>query len=140
VRDEEAIRDVIARYNLFGDSGRFDRMLDLFAADATLTVDGTTYDDKAAIRRLFETAAGPTPEHVRHFTSTLVLDVDGDTASARCYFQVLTEQGLDHWGRYRDSLVRSGDRWLFTRRDVRVDGRIPGGWADARMRQRHCAP
>jgi ketosteroid isomerase-like protein len=140
VTDEEAIRDAIGRYNLFGDSGRFDQMLELFATDATLTVDGTAYDGKVAIRALFEAAAGPTPQHVRHFTSTLVIEVAGDDASARCYFQVLTDRGVDHWGRYRDSLVRSGDRWLFARRDVRVDGRVPGGWADQRMQQAHDAP
>ena len=138
--DSEAIRDVIARYNLFGDSGRFDEMLALFVPDATVIVGGTAYDGKDAIRALFETAAGPNPAHVRHFTSTHVVEVDGDIAKARCYFQVLTEHGLDHWGRYRDTLVRSGDRWLFARRDVRVDGRTPGGWADARMQQGHDAP
>ena len=138
--DEEAIRDVIARYNHFGDSGRFDQLLELFADDATMTVDGTAYDDPAAIRGLFETAAGPRPEHVRHFTSTHVIDVDGNTASVRCYFQVLTSHGLDHWGRYRDSLVRSGARWLFAHREVRVDGVTPGGWADQRMQHRHDAP
>lgn len=131
--DSEAIRDVIARYNYFGDSGRFDELLELFTDDATLSVGGTAYDGRAAIRGLFVSAVGPQPEHVRHFTSTHVIDVDGDTADARCYFQVLTSGGLDHWGRYRDSLVRSGARWLFSRRDVRVDGQIPGGWADRRM-------
>ena len=131
--DEERIRDVVARYNLYGDSGRFDEMLALFADGATLSVDGTSYDGVAAIRGLFETAAGPTPEHVRHFTSTLVVDVDGERASARCYFQVLTGAGLDHWGRYRDELIRVGGDWRFARREVRVDGMTPGGWAATRL-------
>src|SRR3954463_6371290 len=61
VTDEEAIRDVIARYNLYGDSGRIDEVLGLFVDDATLTVDGTSYDGRTGIRRLFETAVGPAP-------------------------------------------------------------------------------
>jgi len=132
VTDEEAIRDVVARYNLYGDSGRISEMLELFADDATLTVDGTSYDGKDAIRGLFETAVGPVPELIRHHTSTLVIDVAGDKAVAHCYFQVLTSQGLDHWGRYRDALVRVGRRWVFARREVRVDGVTPGGWAAQR--------
>jgi uncharacterized protein (TIGR02246 family) len=138
VTDEEtavgrdAIRDVIARYNLYGDSGRFDEMLALFVDDATLIVDGASYDGRAAIRGMFEMAVGPAPERIRHHTSTLVIDVDGDSATARCYFQVLTSQGLDHWGRYRDQLARIDGRWLFARREVRVDGVTPGGWAATR--------
>ena len=137
--DPEAIRGVIARYNLYGDSGRFDELLGLFADDATLVTDASTYTGHQQIRGLFESVVGPTPEHIRHFTATHVIDVDGDRATARCYFQVLTSKGLDHWGRYRDELVRSDGRWLFTRREVRVDGMNPGGWAEQR-RSGHDAP
>jgi ketosteroid isomerase-like protein len=139
VTDSEAIRDVVARYNLYGDSGRFDELLELFADDATLVTDRASYDGLAQIRSLFETAVGPAPERIRHFTATHVIDVDGDRATSRCYFQVLTDKGLDHWGRYRDQLTRADGRWLFTRREVRVDGMTPGGWADERMHG-HDAP
>lgn len=130
--DHEAIRAVVARYNLYGDSGRFDELLDLFAEDATLVTDVGSYDGRSQIRGMFEAAAGPVPERVRHFTATHVIDVDGDRATVRCYFQVLTSSGLDHWGRYRDELARADGRWVFTRREVRVDGMTPGGWADRR--------
>jgi ketosteroid isomerase-like protein len=139
VSDTEAVRDVVARYNLYGDSGRFDELLALFADDASLVTDQASYDGKAQIRSLFEDAAGPAPERIRHFTATQVVDVDGDRARSRCYFQVLTSKGLDHWGRYRDELARTDGRWLFTRREVRVDGMTPGGWADQRL-NRHEAP
>jgi hypothetical protein len=42
---------------------------------------------------------------------------------ARSYFFVITERGPDHWGRYRDELVRHDARWLFQHRVVRLDGR-----------------
>lgn len=134
--DEEAIRDVVARYNLYGDRGRFDELLELFADDATLVTDEATYVGRAAIRQLFVNSAGADtlPERVRHFTSTVVIDLIGDDrASVRAYFQVLTTDGLDHWGTYRDVLVRVGTRWLFSRREVRVDGMVPGGWAARRL-------
>ena len=137
--ESEAIRDVLARYNLYGDSGRIDELLELFAEDAVLVTDQATYDGRAQIRGLFESVVGPAPDWIRHFTATHVIDVDGDRATARCYFQVLTSSGLDHWGRYRDQLARVAGRWLFIRREVRVDGMTPGGWADTR-RNGHDAP
>ena len=33
--------------------------------------------------------------------------------------------GLDHWGRYMDEYEQRGGRWVFTRRKVTTDGRIP---------------
>ncbi|HET6818390.1 MAG TPA: nuclear transport factor 2 family protein [Mycobacteriales bacterium] len=141
--DEEAIRDVVARYNLYGDRGRFDELLELFAEDATLVTDEATYVGRAAIRQLFINSAGADlqPERIRHFTSTLVIDrTAADRASVRAYFQVLTGEGLDHWGTYRDILVRAGGRWLFSRREVRVDGMTPGGWAARRLGRGHEAP
>ncbi|HMC68329.1 MAG TPA: nuclear transport factor 2 family protein, partial [Mycobacteriales bacterium] len=72
-------------------------------------------------------------ELIRHFTGTLQIEVPApDHASARCYFQVLTVNGLDHWGRYSDVLRCVDGRWLFTSRAVRVDGATPGGWAHLR--------
>jgi uncharacterized protein (TIGR02246 family) len=135
----EAIRDVVTRYNLYGDSGQLDQMLGLFIDDATLTVDGTSYQGVAEIRSLFEAAVGPAPQRIRHHTSTLVVDVAADDATAQCYFQVLTDAGLDHWGRYRDRLVRVDGGWRFARRDVRVEGMTRGGWAASRT-QAHDAP
>ena len=140
--DEEAIRDLIARYNLYGDRGRFDEMLELFAEDATLVTDAATYVGRAAIGQLVTTAGGgDLPQRIRHFTSTVVIDLTAsDRASVRSYFQVLTADGLDHWGTYRDVVVRDvARRWLFSRREVRVDGMVPGGWA-ARRLAGHDAP
>ena len=134
--DEEAIRDVVARYNLYGDRGRFDELLELFADDATLVTDEATYVGRAAIRQLLtrSAAADVNPQRIRHFTSTVVVDMTGpDRASVRAYFQVLTGEGLDHWGTYRDVLVREGDRWVFSRREVRLDGMVPDGWAARRL-------
>ena len=135
----ESIRDLVARYNAAGDAGRFDEMLALFCDDAVMEIDGTVYDGKTAIRGLFEGAAsrtggdggGATARFIRHFTATHQIDVDGPTeARGRSYYQVLTDQGLDHWGRYVDRYRKDGDRWRFAHRKVTVDAAIPGGWAD----------
>ena len=129
----ESVRDLIAHYNLAGDRGWLDDMLGLFIDDATLTIDGTEHVGRDAIRAVFTQAKGPHPELIRHHVATLKIDVqDADHASSRCYFQVLTMRGLDHWGRYTDRFVRHSDRWLFSQRSVRVDGATPGGWAALR--------
>jgi len=129
----EGVRDVVAHYNLAGDRGHVEDMMSLFAPEATLTVDGVARTGHDEIRALLADAKSPHPELIRHFTATLQIEVPSpDHASARCYFQVLTVNGLDHWGRYTDVLKRVDGRWLFTSRAVRVDGATPGGWAHLR--------
>ena len=53
------------------------------------------------------------------------LDVTAGRATATSYFFVLTEIGPDHWGTYRDQLARddASGSWLFTERNVTVEGR-----------------
>jgi len=131
----EQIRDLVARYNANGDSGRLDAVIDLFAADATLEIDSGRYDGPAEIRRMFERASEQTrsepDSYIRHFTATHQIDlVDENTAVGRAYFQVLGPAGLDHWGRYLDRYTRSAGTWKFGSRKVVVDGRVAGGWSD----------
>lgn len=132
----EAIRDLVARYNQQGDRGNLDSLLELFAPHATLQVGADhVYRGREEIRTLFAGAvaesSGETPIRVlRHFTATHQIDVEGEhTARGCCYFAVLTEMGLDHWGRYLDAYVRGDDgRWRFAARKVVVEGRVPDGW------------
>jgi ketosteroid isomerase-like protein len=131
----EAIRDLVARYNASGDAGRLDPLLELFAEDALLEVPGASLRGRGEIRAFFEgvvrgEGGRRRVAHLRHFTATHQIDLEGpDRARGRCYYLVLTEAGLDHWGRYLDEYRRSGERWLFARRSVSVDGSVPGSWA-----------
>jgi ketosteroid isomerase-like protein len=142
----ESIRDLVARYNANGDAGRFDPMLELFAEDAVLEVPNETLAGCAAIRSFFEAVAAegsgrPRVRLLRHFTATLQLDLEGPSeARGRCYYQVLTQAGLDHWGRYIDRYRCQGGRWLFAHRVVSIDGAVAGGWADRRASQRAALP
>lgn len=133
----ESIRDLVARYNACGDSGRLDAMLELFAEDSVLEVPGRELRGPREIRTFFESVVhDPKRKPVRllrHFTATHQIDIEGsDTARGRCYYQVLTEHGLDHWGRYVDVYVKHEGRWLFSARKVSVDGMVPGSWAEHR--------
>jgi hypothetical protein len=55
-----------------------------------------------------------------HFTS-----VRRDQAQVSCYFSVVTQIGLDHIGRYRDTFVPDGDSWLIKHRKVSTDWAAP---------------
>ena len=137
VAAREAIRDLVARYNANGDTGRFDDVVALFAPDAVMELpNGEILEGRDAIAGMFRRtrdqvhASAPDDAatgavHLRHFTGTQQIDLDGpDRARSRCYFQVLMPHGLDHWGRYVDELVRIDGAWLFAHRRVTVDGRV----------------
>jgi SnoaL-like domain len=138
----EGIRDIVARYNANGDTGRFDALWPVFADDAVMELrnaDGTwdVYDGIENVKRIFtgakdrvdEQTATAGPTYIRHFTATHQIDlVDADHAKGRCYFCVIIDNGLDHWGRYVDEYVRVEGQWKFARRQVSVDGRAESSW------------
>jgi uncharacterized protein (TIGR02246 family) len=132
----ESIRDLVARYNATGDSGRFDQVVELFAPDAVLELDdGKVYRGREEIRTIFTDAAAslkgrPGPALLRHMTSTLQIDVASPTsAKSRCYYHVLMTHGLDHWGRYIDEYGVIDGQWRFVHRREMLDGAVPDAWA-----------
>ncbi|MGA1756073.1 MAG: nuclear transport factor 2 family protein, partial [Ilumatobacteraceae bacterium] len=108
----EQIRDLVARYNANGDTGRFAQVRALFADDAVMRIEpDQEFAGIEAIMTIFTGATSDTASsnltHVRHFTSTHQIDFDDAShATGRLYFVVLTDVGLDHWGRYVDRYVR----------------------------------
>jgi len=128
----EEIRELVARYAHFADSGRFDEMVALFAEDGVLEiVDREELYGRQSIHDfLVATAArfreSSAPRSMRHHVTSLRIEVSapGEATSAS-YFLVVGEHGPDHWGRYRDRYAHRDGRWLFARRQVRVDGRAP---------------
>lgn len=138
----ESARDLVARYNACGDLDDLDEMVALFADDAVMEVGPWgRHEGVAAIRAFFDEVrrpARPAAESgerrfIRHLTATHCIDVESPAlARGRCYFAVLTSEGLDHWGRYVDRYVMDGDAWRFGHRAVWVEGVTPGGFADAR--------
>jgi hypothetical protein len=137
----EAVRHTIASYTYAADNGRFDDVVELFALDGVLEVQGiggARAEGRDEIRGFFfgvggdVVATAPPGRMQHHVTSVRVEVVSATEANATSYFTVMTGAGVDHWGRYKDRLTPDGDRWLFVHRLVRTDGRTPGGWADTR--------
>jgi hypothetical protein len=125
------VRDTVARYNASGDQGDLDGLAGCFTPDGTLAVRGTDpwvgHDGiRAGLSTRLARAPGderPAPTHLHHHVTGLhFVSVAADEVRTVAYFSAFTQVGLDHWGRYRDRLVPVEDRWLFTRRDVKVDG------------------
>jgi hypothetical protein len=127
----ESIRDLVARYNANGDTGRFDQVIGLFAPDAVMETNGGAKVGHEQIRTIFIGARdaagwGDHPVYLRHVTGTLQIDlVDESRANSRCYYFVITDIGLDHWGRYIDEFRVVDGEWRFAHRRVTVDGRNP---------------
>lgn len=132
------IAELINRYNIYGDSGRFAEMVDLFAPEGVLEVAGDrAYEGRAAIEAFVGGVGDSVREHtasayIRHHNTTKIIDLDGrEHATGQIYWFVLTERGPDHWGRYRDRYTQDRNgRWHIAHRKVRTDGRAPGSWAE----------
>jgi hypothetical protein len=135
----EEIRETLARYHHFGDSAKFVEMAALFADDGVLEVRGESA--VAGRDAIVEYLSGVNLDLVarsdvpilRHYSTNVTITVESpESATAASAFLVLSESGLDHWGRYRDRLVPAEGGWRFAHRLVRTDGYNPDGWAITR--------
>jgi hypothetical protein len=132
----EEIRDTVARYAHYADSGRVDDFIGLFTEDAVLEIKGrTVFRGREGIRGMIEGAKTGVAERaasrlIRHNNTNVLIELDGPTrARTRMYFVAYMANGPDHWGRYRDVLVPEADgRWRFQERVVSLDGHAPDAW------------
>jgi hypothetical protein len=129
----ERIRDTVARYNWSGDAGRIDDLADTFCADGVLEIRGfEPLHGRSEIAAFLGGVTGNVALRadvkpiVRHNVANLLFnEVAEDRALVSCYFTVVTHIGLDHVGRYRDTLVPDGDTWRITHRKVSTDWAAP---------------
>lgn len=123
VSDRVAIQLLLARYNIEGDRGRIEALAVLFAPDGTLRFNGHHCTGPQEIMaQLTGAVRNPALTLTRHHLASSLIELDGDTARGRTYFQVLTDIGLDHHGVYVDLLERHEGGWRFKDRHVRIDG------------------
>jgi hypothetical protein len=132
----ERIRDTLARYNWSGDSLRLDELAQSFCEDGVLELRGSdpVHGRAAIVELLGGVVAAPNTSAqtsgvkriVRHnVTNIRFAEVSATEARVACYFTVVTEIGLDHYGRYRDVFVPVGDDWLIKHRFVSTDWSSP---------------
>ena len=120
----QAICALLARYTYAGDRGRIAELAACFALDGTLEFPGATATGPAAITATL-TGGPPHPgrSFVRHHITNPLIAIadDGQNATARSYFLVISDNGPDHSGTYDDRLRHGADGWRFVHRRVRVD-------------------
>ncbi|MBV9842342.1 MAG: nuclear transport factor 2 family protein [Sphingomonadaceae bacterium] len=124
--DREAIRVLMARYNINGDQGRIKQLAATFADDGVLHFnDESTQGREAIAKRLSSGTRNPALTVTRHHLGTSLVELDGETATGRTYFHVLTDIGPDHHGVYVDRFLKAGGEWLIAHRQVRIDWQSP---------------
>ncbi|ORB73860.1 nuclear transport factor 2 family protein [Mycobacterium scrofulaceum] len=135
----ERIRDTLARYNWAGDVGDVTGLAETFCVDGVLEIRGLEpLRGRAAIASFLGGVAVTRPASVKpivrhNLTNVLFAGLTRDAAHVSSYFTVVTHAGLDHFGRYRDTLVPDGDTWLINHRRVSTDWAAPDS-AMARQR------
>ena len=140
----ERIRDTLARYNWSGDALKLPELAESFCEDGELELrGGQPVRGRAAIVEFLGGAvaspnaaarAAEVKRIVRHnVTNVRFIELTERQARVACYFTVVTEIGLDHYGRYRDVFAPVGDEWLIRHRFVSTDWAAP----DSTMAQPH---
>jgi hypothetical protein len=129
----EQIRDTLARYNWSGDAGRLDGLAETFCADGVLEIRGSEpLRGRSEIMAFLGGVTGNIAMNtdvkpiVRHILSNVLFTaLTPGEAQVSSYFSVVTHIGLDHFGRYRDTLVPDGGTWLTKHRKVSTDWASP---------------
>jgi SnoaL-like protein len=132
----EQIRDTLARYNWSGDAGRIDDLAETFCADGVLEIRGLApLSGRSEIAAFLggvtgNVATGANDAEVKpivrhNIANVLFTELTPNQAHISSYFTVVTHLGLDHFGRYRDTLVPDGDTWLIKHRKVSTDWAAP---------------
>ncbi|MDW5611277.1 MULTISPECIES: nuclear transport factor 2 family protein [Mycolicibacterium] len=124
--DKLAVTELLYRYAELIDAGDFDGVGELLGRGDFMGVTGAD-----AIAGRFAATTRRFPEHgntprTRHLVLNPIVDVDGETATARSTFCVV--QRTDNVplqpiavGRYADTFARDAGGWYFTSRAVKVE-------------------
>jgi ketosteroid isomerase-like protein len=132
----EHVRDSIAAYTHAGDRGRLQDLAAVFTENGVLHVAGRDPVQgreaivemlSGAVERGSKPAADGRRGFVRHYISNIRFEQVGKSEiRTAAYFLVVTADGPDHWGRYRDQHVPVDDHWEIAHRYVRTDATVPG--------------
>lgn len=120
--DKDEIRELLARYCFALDADRFEEMAALFTPDGVWeTAFGTGTGRDGIVAQARSIATGPRLRRA-HLTTNIVIDLDGDTATARSNWVVIqnTAAGpaIGSGGAYADRLVKVDGRWFFKHRTI----------------------
>ncbi len=126
VRDDLAIRDLIARIALLGDAAHaddHDDFVNCFDEQFSWSIPGASGGGHAGIVANLENGAEGRDSHTRHVITTQSVELDGgDTARSNACFllygESATKPTLLMIGVYHDEVRRTPSGWKLVRRDV----------------------
>ncbi len=129
--DEHEITRLCYRYGTALDGRDWPALRTCFTDDAVTEYEGLgQFEGYPAIEGVCQAALGPL-DRSQHLIGNVVVDVDGDTATAQCYLHAQHVRsgtpGGDLYllaGRYSDRIARTPDGWRFTHR------RLETWWVD----------
>ena len=130
--DQVAIEQLLNRYCHKLDRGDIEAVIELFSDDAVLIPEyegGAHHAGREAVRGWYTHYAATTIAAVRglrHKISTVMIEVDGDTATAACYLDADSIHKTSGkrslvGGRYEDRLVRTPAGWRIAERRIVID-------------------
>ena len=130
--DWHAIETLIMTYAERVDLGDFAGVADLFDGAtyrSSLGDDVMVQDGRDAVLNTFETLVRRYPDgtpSTKHVTTNVLVEVDGDTATARSYYTVMQQTDVLPLqpiicGRYHDTFVKQGGEWRFSDRLIFSD-------------------
>lgn len=130
--DRLAINDLFVRYATALDAGDVETIVGCFAEDGALESPLIGVRSGRDAIRDFAVRFAALPRNgtqLRHVLSNLAVTVEGDRARATCYLvTIMTRDGqstLRPPGRYICDLVRTDGGWVFQRRVVVEDAKMP---------------
>jgi hypothetical protein len=133
--DRSAIEQLLSRYPFLVDRQKFEEIASLFTLDGVMEGPvGSPGVGRDGIVEFFRHSAtkpvlGRAPKLMRHHVTSQRIDLlDDQHAASDSYFMALSDVGLDHWGRYRDTIVQIDGSWLIAKRLLVVDGFTAGSW------------
>ncbi|MFB6069657.1 MAG: nuclear transport factor 2 family protein [Halanaeroarchaeum sp.] len=118
VEDRAAIERLHYEYIDAIDTGDPDAFVDLFVPDATVAIGSTTASGHAALRELVADLRDHQGDAYQHFAANPRIDVAGDEAVARWYYQVVDVQDAavpeGEWamGTHEVEYVRRDGEWF----------------------------
>jgi 3-phenylpropionate/cinnamic acid dioxygenase small subunit len=125
----EAVRNLLGRYCELMDAADWTALGELFAAAELVGPDGSVVaTGSSGVTAMYErgTRLYDGSPRTRHVTANPIVDIAGDTATARSAYVVF--QAVDGFdlqpiitGRYRDTFAAADGTWRFARRQFFVD-------------------
>jgi hypothetical protein len=124
--DLSLIQQLYAAYATAADRGDGKGFADCFTADGEMDMGGARTAQGARALAEFAERIPVSAPGVRHVTTNVVIDVDGDSAMGHAYLMLVNSSAappaIMRTGMYEDHLVRSTFGWRFARRRFVPDG------------------